>query len=142
MASVPPAIDLPSLSAIGWFESDDPGRPAVAIRLVVGSATRRAGRGPIELAIDLDELRIGGASLVWLVTTNKGWAHLRGLAEERETGADRPFRADLCSAQSAGVDGPDLLTLRIYGPGADPNVDSPTIKLQGHLPQGSVRLSR
>ena len=87
----------------------------------------------------MDGLGASGGSLVWLVTTNKGWAHLRGVATDRATGAGRPFRADLFSASGAGDDGADRLALRFYAAGADPNIAGPTHKIHGWMDRGSIR---
>lgn len=78
--------------------------------------------------------------LIWLVLTNKGWAHLRGTAMTRDQGAPLPFRADLFSAGAVGHSGPDRIAIRIYPIDADPNLASPVHKVQGWLEAGGVRL--
>ena len=75
-----------------------------------------------EILARMDGLRIAEATLIWIVTTNKGWAHLRGLAR---TGLDedpRPYRADLFAASTQRAPGDDRIALRLYEPGADPNI--------------------
>ena len=127
------------LAVVGLLHPDDHGGSPVPVRLVVSAAVRRAGGGPIDVEITMDGLRASGGSLIWLVTTNKGWAHLRGVATDRTTGAGRPFRADLFAASGAGDDGPDRLALRFYAAGADPNIAGPTHKIHGWLDRGSIR---
>lgn len=102
----------------------------------------RRGRGPITIEWDADGVAVKGGELIWLVTTNKGWAHLRGVAWASEVSPHLPFRADLFSASVAGHPGPDRLALRFYAVGADPNVASPLYKAHGWLEPGSIRLGR
>lgn len=128
------------MAVVGLLHPDGRDGPAVAVRLVVSGAVRRAGGGPIEFEIAIDGLETSGGSLVWLVTTNKGWAHLRGVATDRATGAGRPFRADLFAASGAADIDPDCLALRFYEEGADPNIAGPTHKIAGWLDRGSIRL--
>lgn len=92
--------------------------------------------------VDVGGLIVSGGSLIWIVTTNKGWAHLRGLTLDVIGHPARPFRADLFSAASVGDHGVDRIALRLYDPGADPNLASPTHKVRGWLEAGSVRFGR
>lgn len=142
-------IDIASrardVTAIGLLHADD-GR-LVDIRLVVSGSVRRNGQGTISLTVADPAFDLQGATLVWLVTTNKGWAHMRGEAahmrgEAVVAGVDgrRPFRADLFAAHLVGDAGPDRFALRIYGAAEDPNVASPTHKIAGWMAVGSIRL--
>lgn len=90
------------------------------------------------LEIEIDRVVSREASLVWIVTTNKGWAHLRGVVQSSEADRRLPFRADLFAAASAGASGPDRASLRFYAAGTDPNVAGPILKLQGSLEPGSI----
>jgi hypothetical protein len=92
------------------------------------------------LVWDLDDEAIDGGNLIWMVMTNKGWAHLRGTVRTRDDGAELPFRADLFSAAAVGAMGPDRVAIRIYPLDADPNIDSPIHKVQGWIEGGSVQL--
>lgn len=130
------------LVAVGLLHPDDSGAPAVEVLLVVAMPVLRAGRGPLALAVDADGVAIMAGELVWIVTTNKGWAHLRGVASTASGGERLPFRADLFSADAVGDVGPDRMALRLYDIGADPNVASPTHKLHGWMPHGSIHLGR
>jgi hypothetical protein len=127
-------------AAIGPTRSADE-RP-IALRLHVPAAVRQTGHGPITLELEADGLRITHATLVWMVTTNKGWAHLRGLVGDGSGSSDRPFRADLYAASLLAGTEDDRVALRVYDVGADPDAAGPTHKLQGRLPRGSVRLGR
>ena len=125
------------LAAIGNAVADD--TAPLDIRLVVPGPIRRAGRGPIELILATCGLEVAGAELIWLVTTNKGWVHMRGEAR-RTDGIRLPFRADLFAAAYAHDLGPDRVAIRLYAPGDDPNRASPIHKLGGRMVAGSIRL--
>ena len=130
------------LRASGLLHNDDARLGASSIRLVAETGVVRRGRGPITIEWDADGVAVKGGELIWLVTTNKGWAHLRGVAWASDLGPHMPFRADLFSATVAGDPGPDRLALRFYAVGADPNVASPLHKVHGWLEPGSIRLAR
>lgn len=131
------------LVAVGLLHPDDAGASEVEVLLVVAMPVLRAGRGPLALAVDADGVAIMAGELVWIVTTNKGWAHLRGVASTTTSGAGQlPFRADLFCADSVGDVGPDRMALRLYAPGADPNVASPIHKLHGWMAPGSIHFGR
>lgn len=108
--------------------------------MIVTTAVLRAGRGPLTLDADLDGLVVMPGVLVWIVTTNKGWAHLRGIASTADGGGRLPFRADLYCADSVGDPGPDRMALRLYAAGVDANVASPSHKIQGWMDHGSIRI--
>jgi len=129
------------LAVSGEVDPDGAGLASVAIRLVIGAAIRRAGHGTIRLEVHGDALVVERGELVWLVTTNKGWAHLRGSATT-DDGRQLPFRADLYSAAAVDDPGRDRVALRLYAQDADPNLASPAFKLYGWLPHGSVALGR
>ena len=76
------------IAARGRILHDDGG--SSDIHLVVGRVARRAGHGRIDLAWDGDAEPIAGGELIWLVTTNKGWAHLRGIAIARSQRSSTP----------------------------------------------------
>lgn len=128
--------------AVGLLHPDDADAPAVEVLLVVAEPALRAGRGPITLAVDADGVAIMAGELIWIVITNKGWAHLRGVASTTSGGERLPFRADLFSAGAVGDEGPDRMALRLYAVDADPNVASPVHKLHGWMPHGSIHLGR
>jgi hypothetical protein len=125
------------LTAIGALTGDDDG--TVDVRLVVPVDVRRVGRGRIALSLRMPDLAIEGAELIWLVTTNKGWAHMRGKAS-LVGGTELPFRADLFAASQIHDPGPDRFALRVYAEGEDPNRASPICKLSGAMPAGSIRV--
>jgi hypothetical protein len=125
-------------AVLGRIHHDDGG--SSDIHLVVGRAARKAGLGRIDLVWDGEPEPIDGGELIWLVTTNKGWAHLRGIAIAGASGRRHPFRADLYSAHAVGDPGPDRLAIRFYAVDADPNVESPNHKVHGSLEPGSIRL--
>ena len=124
-----------ALAAVGPVQADD--ATLVEVRLLVADGVRRAGRGAIELELVGDELAVAEAELIWLVTTNKGWAHMRGEATLAD-GRRLPFRADLYDASQARDPGPDRIALRIYAAGDDPNRSSPIRKLGGSMAPGSI----
>ena len=125
----------------GNLLDDGPGATTKArLTLVVPAAVRRAGHGPITMGLEADGLRITEATLVWMVTTNKGWAHLRGSAGTGPGSATHPFRADLFAASLVPGTDDDRVALRVYEPGADPNVAGPTLKLLAVLPRGTIHL--
>ena len=130
------------LVAVGLLHPDETGAPDVEVLLVVAEPALRAGCGPLILAVDADGVAIMAGELVWIVTTNKGWAQLRGVASTT-SGADRlPFRADLFSADAVDDVGPDRMALRLYAMDADPNVASPMHKIHGWLAHGSIHFGR
>ena len=126
------------VTAIGRLHADD-GR-LVDIRLVVSGSVRRDGQGTISLTLADPVFDLQGATLVWLVTTNKGWAHMRGEADVAGMDGRLPFRADLFAAELVGDAGPDRFALRMYSADEDPNIASPTYKVAGWMPVGSIRL--
>lgn len=130
------------LVAEGIVHPDDPVGEPVPARLVVTADVLRAGRGPLVIDLAIGDRTLLSASLVWVVRTDTGWAHLRGLAEPDGADPARPFRADLFSAAAIDDPGPDRIAVRLYGPTDDPDVDGPTHKLHGWLASGSVRLGR
>ena len=79
-----------------------------------------------------------GEHLVWGVVTRRGWAHLRGKGQ-LSGGLSVPFRCDVFSAVAIDGTGPDMISLRVYPPGSDPDRDSPAAKLAGSMPNGTVR---
>lgn len=99
----------------------------------------RGREGAIELVVRSSGLTFTGERVVWLVTTNKGWLHLRGVGR-LDGGPPAPFRCDLFSSAMVRADGPDLMVLRIYDAQADPNHDGPVAKLRAALGAGSVQL--
>lgn len=130
------------LVAVGLLHRDDAAASTVEVLLVVAMSVLHAGRGPLALAVDAGGVAIMAGELVWIVTTNKGWAHLRGVASTTSGAGQLPFRADLFSADSVGDVGPDRMALRLYAPDADPNVASPIHKLHGWMAHGSIHLGR
>jgi hypothetical protein len=118
---------------IGHTEDGQP----VRIELHVPAASRAAS-GPITGRIAGAGLDLEALALDWLVTTNRGWAHLRGVG--RHAGIEVPFRCDLYSARAEGREDVDLAAIRVYGPGSDPTRDGPTAKVTVTLPPGSIRL--
>jgi hypothetical protein len=123
------------LAAIGSVHAED--ETSVDVRLVVGGSVRRSGRGSIELHLAGYGLDITRAELIWLVTTNKGWVHMRGEATVAD-GDRLPFRADLFAAGQVRDGGPDRIAVRIYAAGDDPNRSSPIRKLGGWMAAGSI----
>jgi len=128
------------LAAIGRIRPDEPNSGEATIRLIVSVAVRRVGRGQISLTWQSDQLSIAGGALIWIVTTNKGWAHLRGDCWDANPKLRLPFRVDLFSASAIGSDAPDRVALRVYAPDVDPNTGSPTHKIFGSLGNGGIRL--
>jgi len=108
---------------------------------VVQPAARRGAPDPIAFEWTVGALTIVSAELVWAVRTNKGWAHLRGLACAAN-GVDHPFRADIFGPRSVGAEGPARIALRVYDAGADPNQASPIVKIQGLLEPDDVDLGQ
>ncbi len=111
------------------------------MRLCIERRTRRREPGPLTFEWVVGDLGIDGGELMWAVRTNKGWAHLRGLAHARD-GVDHPFRADIYGPRSVGADGPARIALRIYDVDTDPNQASPIVKVQGLLDADAVELGR
>lgn len=130
------------LVAVGLLHPDLDEGTGVPVRLTVDGSVMRAGRGPIAIDVDAAGYVVTGGTLVWIVTTNKGWAHLRGTAWADDPGMPRPFRADLYSADAVGDPGVDRFAFRLYGVEDDPNVASPTHKIHGWLDARSIRLGR
>lgn len=109
------------------------------VRVIVTADIRRSGRGAITFVWADEDLAIDGADLAWVVTTNKGWAHLRGVASVVQDERRLPFRADLFSSLRAGELSPDRIALRLYDVDGDPNLSSPIRKVQAWMEPGSVR---
>lgn len=109
----------------------------VTVAMSVPRSSRTTG-GPITCRITGPGVDLVCEWADWLVTTNRGWAHLRG--KGRSSDRTVPFRCDAYSARANGEDGPDVLAIRIYAPDADPGTDGPVAKLTLSLPSGSVRL--
>jgi hypothetical protein len=126
------------VTAIGQVHADD--HRLVEVRLIVPSTVRRAGRGNVSLVLADPEVDIEGATLLWLVTTNKGWAHMRGEADVAGGTGRLPFRADLFAGAAMADGGPDRFALRMYAAGDDPNRASPIHKFAGWMPVGSIRI--
>jgi hypothetical protein len=131
------SLGLRDLVAIGAIEME--GGPGVEVRLVIPAGVRRRGRGPMGLAISDGLIVLDGGDLIWLVTTNKGWVHMRGEART-EHGKRLPFRADLYASTAGRDGGPDRFALRLYAAGDDPNRASPIAKLGGPMAAGSITI--
>lgn len=115
---------------------DGGGTAEVDIRV---PATSRSSGGPLELTIRAPGVDLSGEHILWLVTTTAGWAHFRGIGR-LDDASIVPFRCDVYASGVEGGDGSDLIALRVYDVGADPEWDGPVIKLNGSLPGGSVHL--
>jgi hypothetical protein len=113
--------------------------PLTVALLVPGRPRARVPRA-MAMVVESDDFRFVGEELHWLVTTNKGWAHLRGEGHLDGSRASAPFRADLMSAGPPPAAGPDRFALRVYEPGRDPNFASPLRKAAGDLVVGAVYL--
>ena len=114
----------------------DAGEPFSVILRATSSA--RTG-GAMMLVVDGREFTLTGEQLSWAAVTRRGWAHLRGMGRLGD-GSPVPFRFDLFSAVAIDGPGRDLISLRVYPSGSDPNRDSPASKVSGSMPKGSVRL--
>jgi hypothetical protein len=126
------------LAVIGLVHGDD--AHDVEVRLIVPDAVRTAGRGPIRLQLARNGVELRQAELIWLVSTNKGWFHMRGEAVAAAGGPPLPFRADVYASVIGRDRGPDRLALRLYAPGDDPNQASPVDKVSGWMEPGSIRM--
>ena len=132
------------VTVVGTVYGDD--GPTTAVRLRVPAAIRHVGAGAIELDVACPGLTLVRAELIWIVSTNKDWVHMRGEATAVESVRPLPFRADLHGTGGNVPDvgdtaGRDRFALRVYAAGDDPNRASPIIKIGGWMDAGSVRLS-
>ena len=128
------------LVAAGGVCPDDGTADRIQLRLRVPAASRRRGLGPLDLVVTMDGITLAAGRLIWLVTTNKGWAHLRGEGWGEDLALRFPFRVDVFSAAAVRADPPDRIALRLYAPGTDPNVDGPIHKLAGWFETGGARI--
>jgi hypothetical protein len=108
------------------------------ISLRLDAAVRRTGRGPLELHVVASDWTLTGVELLWVVTTNKGWTHLRGTARLAEGAADQPIRMDIYGGGLGGPPNPERIALRLYPPGSDPNLAGPIVKLMGTFEEPAV----
>jgi len=111
---------------------------AIEVRLRIPAASRDR-EDPLDLLIQSSGFSLSGERVLWLVATNEGWLHLRGIGRFNG-GSAAPFRCDLLSSETGGTEGPDLIAVRVYDADADPNRDGPVARLRVSLPPGSVQL--
>jgi hypothetical protein len=121
------ATNLVGLVVQGRAETD---LGPMDVTLRIPTTTRVAGRGPLDLHVVAADWELAGVDLHWVVSTNKGWFHLRGTARLSGHAHDQPLRMDVYGGLATPPD-PDRVALRLYPPDSDPNLAGPIVKLMG-----------
>src|SRR6476659_7537767 len=127
--------DLPDLVVRGHATTD---LGPLDITLRVDAAARARGRGHLALHVVAGGWELTGVELLWVVTTNKGWIHLRGTARLADGATAQPVRMDVYGGGHGAPPDPDRIALRLYPPDTDPNLAGPIVKLMGTFDRRAV----
>jgi hypothetical protein len=86
------------------------------------------GQGPTLVVED--------AGFDWLVVTNNTWAKFQGLVTVDGAAGLHPVHVDARDSNNQ----PDRFVIKIWSPGADPDVDDPVYKASGDLGAGNIKI--
>ena len=97
--------------------------------------------GQLEFQYRVGDFSLHSGDYDWLVVTNTNWAKFQGLAtiKGRESEGLFPFRVD--SFDGDGTK-PDRFIIRIWLPGADPDIGDPEYKASGDLGGGQIMIHK
>lgn len=94
--------------------------------------------GNLEFHYNVSQFHVRSADMEWLVVTNSNWAHFQGSATIDGVAGLHPFRVDARDTNKQGQ--PDRFVIRLWAPGADPDVDEPLYKASGDVEGGQVKI--
>lgn len=84
------------------------------------------------------DFRLKSSGMEWLIVTNTNWAKFQGLGEVDGLDGLVAFRVDARDSDELG----DRFVVRIWAPGANPDVDEPIYKASGDVGGGQVVIHR
>lgn len=102
-----------------------------------GSST--VPNGQLEFHYNVGNFHLHSAGMDWLVVTNSNWAKFQGLAEIDGASGAYPFRVDARDGDDASQT--DRFVIKIWAPGANPDVDAPIYKASGDV-SGQIKIHR
>lgn len=111
------------------------------VRYETGAATVPGGN--LEFHYNVGQFHLHSTEMQWLVVTNLNGAKFQGTA--RIDGAPEglyPFRVDARDGDGNGGTQTDTFVIKIWEPGADPDVDPPKYKASGEVLGGQIVLHR
>ena len=74
--------------------------------------------------------------------TNTNWAKFKGVATINESSDLYPFRVDARDGDKDGGNQADRFVIKIWQPGAGPDVDDPIYKASGDLGGGQIKIHK
>ena len=103
-----------------------------------GAAT--TPKGQLQFRYHVGDFKLHSADYEWLMITNTNWAKFRGLATIDGSGDLYPFHVDARDGDHNGGNQTDRFVIKIWAPGADPDVDDPIYKASGDLGGGKIKI--
>jgi hypothetical protein len=99
-----------------------------------GSSTVPGGQ--LEFHYNVGDFHLHSTGMEWLVVTNDNWAKFQGMAQIKNAAGEYPFRVDARDGD------PDRFVIKIWAPGANPDLDEPIYKASGNVEGGQVKIHR
>ncbi|MFC1956542.1 hypothetical protein ACFLWZ_08555 [Chloroflexota bacterium] len=89
----------------------------------------------LEFQYQVGDFNLHSGDYDWLVVTNTNWAKFQGLATINGSEELYPFRADARDGDESQL---DRFIIKIWAPGANPDVDALIYKASGDLGGGNI----
>lgn len=101
-----------------------------------------APEGQLQFRYRAGDFKLDSAGYKWLVVTNTNWAKFQGNATINGSGELHPFRVDARDGDARGGNFPDRFVIKVWAPGANPDLDSPIYKASGDLEGGQINIHK
>jgi dipeptidyl aminopeptidase/acylaminoacyl peptidase len=98
--------------------------------------------GQLEFQYRVGDFNLHSGDYDWLVVTNSNWAKFQGVATIKGMGGLFPFRVDCRDGDANGGSEADRFVIKIWAPGADPDVDELIYKASGDLSGGQIKIHK
>ncbi len=122
-----PGLDGSSKANLGFVVKYDNGQSSVP-------------GGNMQFHYQAGKFRLKSTGMDWLVVTNQNWAKFQGLGTVDGMNGVVPFRVEARDGDKSGQ--PDRFVIRIWAPGAKPDVTEPLYVATGDVQGGKIQIHK
>lgn len=135
---VPDGASSDALDALPALDGTSKATFGFVVKYKNGATTTPIGQ--LEFVYHVGSFELHSTDYDWLVVTNTNWAKFQGVATIDGLEGLHPFRVDARDGDAAGGSLADRFVIKIWAPGADPDVDEPLYKASGDLAGGKIKI--